>query len=222
MMKIKLIALALGLMLSANLKAQTAQDFKQTYADLSVFEDPLALTLKKGIKKKQLNQIADTTLRRVAQSIFDGNYSKDYKYATYYALLSPTTLGHQLSIGDGYSKYENMTGVYLPKGKHIVIVDGIPAGKEVNLVVPNWLRKAPNPQEPTKEPKGWGLEKQEFRLQNGVNIIQLNDYGSLAYIGYFSDEPEKESPITVHFPTGQVNGYFDLKKPGQIGFDGFL
>jgi hypothetical protein len=50
-MKRKFIAVALGLILSANLKAQTAQDFKQTYADLAVFEDPLALKLKKGLRK---------------------------------------------------------------------------------------------------------------------------------------------------------------------------
>ncbi|MDF2516834.1 MAG: hypothetical protein K0R59_2130 [Sphingobacterium sp.] len=218
----KFMALGVGLLMSANLMAQSAQDVKQTYADLSVFEDALALKLKKGIKKKQIDQMADTALRSVALSIFADKYNKDYRYATYSALLNPSTLGHQLSIGDGYSKYENMTGVYLPKGKHIVIVDGIATGKEVNLVVPNWLRKAPNPQEPTKDPKGWGLEKQEFRLHNGVNIIQLNDYGSLAYIDYFSDEPEKENPITVHFPTGQVNGYFDLKTQGNKEWDSLI
>ncbi|MGE8377503.1 MAG: M60 family peptidase N-terminal accessory domain-containing protein, partial [Sphingobacterium sp.] len=172
-MKRKFITFGVSLLLSANLMAQSAQDFKQTYADLSVFEDAFALKLKKGVKKKQVEQIGDTTLRRVALSMLNGKYSKDYRYATYSALLNPSTLGHQLSIGDGYSKYENMTGVYLPKGQHIVIVDGIANGKEVNLVVPNWLRKAPDPTKPTEDPKGWGLEKQEFRLHNGVNIIQL-------------------------------------------------
>lgn len=221
-MKRKFITFGLGLLMSANLMAQSAQDFKQTYADLSVFEDAFALKLKKGIKKKQIDQIGDTTLRRVALAMLAGKYSKDYRYATYSALLNPSTLGHQLSIGDGYSKYENITGVYLPKGRHIVIVDGIANSKEVNLVVPNWLRKAPDPTKPTEDPKGWGLEKQEFRLHNGVNIIQLNDFGSLAYIDYFSEEPEKEKPVTVHFPTGQVNGYFDIKKQGNKEWDSLI
>ena len=98
-------------------------------------------------------------------------------------------------------------------------MDGIANGKEVNLVMQNWLRKGPNPEQSTKDPKEWGLEKQEFRLQNGVDIIQLNDYGSLTYIGYFSDQPEKEGSITVHFPKGQVNGYFDIRKHSNKDWD---
>jgi hypothetical protein len=65
-MKRKFFTFGLSLLMSTNLMAQSAQDFKQTYSDLSVFEDAFALTLKKGIKKKQIDQIGDTTLRRVA------------------------------------------------------------------------------------------------------------------------------------------------------------
>lgn len=211
-MKKMFLTLGAAMVLSTSIFAQSAQEIKTVYADLEVFEDALGLKLKKGTKKSHLKKVSNDALRDVATQILEGTYEKDFRFNTYKALLSPSALGRDLSIGDGYSKYENITGVYLPLGKHTILVDGIQAGKTVKVVIPNWLRKAPNPEEPTKDPKGWGIEKQEFELRNGVNIIDLKEYGSLAYIDYFSTEPEKESPIQVHFITGQINGYFDIAK----------
>ncbi|WP_231577404.1 hypothetical protein [Sphingobacterium sp. IITKGP-BTPF85] len=56
-------------------------------------------------------------------------------------------------IGDGYSKYENITGIYLPIGRHIISVDHIAADNEVKLIIPNWNRRAPEGMDPTKDPK---------------------------------------------------------------------
>ena len=201
---------------------QTAQEIKDTYDDLSLFEDGLATRLKSGVKRKDINKIDNADIKQLAISLLEGNYRNEYKLARYSAIMSPTTLGARLSIGDGYSKYENMTGVYLPKGTHIVIVEGIKDGRDVSLLVPNWQRKAPDPENPTKDPKGWGIEKQEFRLTNGVNIIKLKDFGSLAYISYFSDLPQREDPIQVHFLSGQENGYFDIDKHSDADWDQLL
>lgn len=211
MKKILLTAVALHF-LSTGVNGQTTSDLKAINSSLSVFQDQLATTLKKGIRAQEINKLPDPFIKNIALEILEGKYKKDYKYNIYKALLSPTKLGKDLSIGDGYSKYENLTGVYLPLGKHIVLVEGIERDKKVNLVVPNWERKAPTPEDPTKDPKGWGIEKQIFQLQNGLNIIDLKEYGSLAYIDYFSENPSKETPIKVHFITGKVNGFFDVKK----------
>lgn len=217
-----LLTLAASCLLTSSLWGQSAKDFKQAYQNLSVFEDALATKLKSGIKKKQIEAITDPNIQKLAFDILAGTDKNQYRLATYNALLSPNTLGHQLAIGDGYSKYENVTGVYLPIGKHVIIAEGIEEGKEVKLLVPNWMRKAPNPEEPTKDPKGWGIEKKEFTLRNGVNIINLTDFGSLAYISYFSNEPSKEKPITVNFVTGQENGYFDINKHKNADWDNML
>lgn len=220
MKKLLLIPLLLSFYFSAC--GQSEADYTKVNKDLEVFEGTLGLKLKKKIKKKSLNTIQNPAIREVATAILDNNYSPKYKVATYQALLNPRTLGRDLSIGDGYSKYENVTGVYLEQGQHVVLVEGIEEGKDVQLFVPNWLRKAPNPQEPTKDPNGWGLHKQEFKLQNGVNIINLDKYGSLAYIAYFSDTPENEKPIKVHFITGKENGYFDITKHNDQDWDNFI
>lgn len=222
MIKKAFLFIAVNVILAAPLIAQTAKEMKDAYASLTVFEDPLALTLKKGIKKADINKIADTQIKDVALQLLLGEYETAYRYANYHALLSPSILGRELSIGDGYSKYENITGVYLPKGKHTILVDGIKGDKEVNLVVPNWDRRAPENIDPTKDPKGWGIEKQEFQLRNGVNIIELKDFGSLAYIDYFSATPKEEQPIQVHFLNSKVNGYFDGTKHGDVDWNKLL
>lgn len=192
--------------------AQSARELRETYQELDVFEDALATTLKKGIKKSDLTKIKNDKIRTVAEQLLRNEYSTEYRVAEYPAILSPTVLGEQLSIGDGYSKYENITGVYLPLGKQLVLVDGADKDKVVKLMVPNWERRAPEGLDPTKDPKGWGIEKQEFDLRNGVNLVDVKNFSGLAYIAYFSDRPENEAPIKVHFMGAAVNGYFDIKK----------
>lgn len=208
------IKLVLILFLTSTLfhvRAQSAGELAEIYADLSFFENPLAHALKKGTKKRDIERIQNSQLKETAQQLLEGRYDAKYRYATYEACLTPATLGHHLLIGDGYSKYENMTGIYLPMGKHVVLVDGITQDQTVNLLIPNWNRRAPDGIEPTRDPAGWGIVRQEIRLHNGVNIIDLKDFDGLAYIDYFSDTPENENPIQVHFPAAQVNGYFDVE-----------
>ena len=212
MKKYLMLPVLLACLLPTTSHAQTEADYIRINKDLTIFEDPLATRLNKKVKKKTLNTITNPAIKEVANAIFRKTYTPNYKYATYNAIMNPRILGRELSIGDGYSKYENVTGVYLEQGEHVILVEGIAEGKEVSLYIPNWLRKAPNPKKPTEDPNGWGLLKQEFKLKNGVNIIKLEKYGSLAYVNYFSDAPEKEAPISIHFLTGKENGYFDISK----------
>lgn len=218
----KYIILTISTVILAFSSACAQADLSKFNSDLAVFDDALGLTLKKNVKKKTVNAIVNPAIKEVATAILAKNYKPQYKYASYQAILNPRTLGRDLSIGDGYSKYENITGVYLEQGEHVILVDGIDEGKEVKLFVPNWLRKAPNPEKPTEDPNGWGLHKQEFTLKNGVNVIKLDKYGSLAYVVYFSDHPEKENPIKVHFITGKENGYFDIAKHKDGDWNAFI
>ncbi|MGJ1447424.1 M60 family metallopeptidase [Sphingobacterium spiritivorum] len=209
----KIVPLLLLIMGSyGTLQAQSAAKLKETYKELSIFSDPLATQLRKGIKSADIAKITDPQIRQVAEQLQSGKYDKNYRLASYHAILSPGELGEQLSIGDGYSKYQNITGIYLPIGKQTILVDGISHDNDIKLVIPNWDRHAPQGIDPTKDPKGWGIEKQEFDLRNGVNLINVKDFGGLAYITYFSDKPKEQMPIQVHFLNAAVNGYFDISK----------
>lgn len=190
--------------------------------DLAFFKDPMAIQLRESFKKADLPKLKNQQLREVAAALLDNSYSFKYRKETYSAKLSPSALGKMLSIGNGYSQYENVTGIYLPKGKHVVLVEGIEKKGSVAVWVPNWNRRAPEGINPTKDPKGWGIEKKTFDLTNGVNIIELNDFDGLAYIHYYSDKPELEKPITVHFLNSKVNGYFDADKEGDREWNALL
>lgn len=207
------------LLLHFSCYSQSAGDLKGIYADLNVFEDVLATKLKKGTQRKDLSEIKNTTIKNVALQLLDNVYSTEYRVNSFASYLSPKKLGEALSIGDGYSKYENVTGVYLSEGKNVVLVDDIPEDREVTLLIPNWERRPPNPDEPTKDPKGWGIERQQFLLRNGVNVIDLKGFGGLAYVGYYSESPEEDSPIKVHFLNAKVNGYFDIEKHTDADWD---
>lgn len=180
--------------------------------DLSYFSSPMATALKKGAKKRKLEKIQDPQLKAAALLMWDKKYDPAYRIASFRAILSPQALGRQLMIGDGYSKYENITGIYLPKGRQLVLAEGINPEKPVHLIVPNWTRRAPEGVEPSKDPAGWGIKKKSFLLKNGANFIELDDFDGLAYIDYFSETPEKDHPISLHFVNAPVNGYFDITK----------
>jgi len=221
-MKLKFVFPAFLLFIVSSVLAQSPEEIALVKKDLAIFADPLATSLKKKVKKKDISKIQSPAIKQAAEQMLANSYNTNFRLATYKAYLKPTTLGKQLMIGDGYSKYENMTGVYLPIGKNIVLVEGIGEGKEIGLIVPNWNRRAPEGIDPTKDPAGWGIKKQRFPLKNGINIIDLKDYDGLAYIDYYSDAPEKESPVTVHFIGAKVNGYFDITKNNDADWNALI
>jgi len=166
--------------------------------------------LKKGMQKEDLARFRSKLLKNVAVQLLDGNYDPAYRAATYNAFPSPQALQRTIKLGDGFSRYENITGIHLGKGEHVVLVGDV-GGRKLSLLVPDWMRKPPPGIEPSKDPNGWGLKRQEIRLQAGVNIVEVKK-GGLAYLSYYDDHPEKAPAVAVHFPTGKVNGYFDITR----------
>ena len=193
----------------------------KTNDPMEVFGDKMGTSLARRVKAKDIIKIQDAELRELAIALYNKTYSTDYRVAKYNAVLNPNELGRQLHIGNGYSNYEGMTGIYLEAGEQTILVDNIAEGKEIKLLVPNWNRRAPEGMDPTKDPKGWGLHKDVYKIANGVNKIEIKKSG-LAYISYYSDKPETENEITVHFLNDKVNGYFDITKNDNNDWDSLL
>jgi hypothetical protein len=179
--------------------------------DMEVFANLTATALKPGVKRKHIRQMKNPVLKELASKIYSKKYQPGILLADYEAYLDPGILGEQLRIGDGFSKYEGITGVVLDKGLNYIFV-GETYGNEISLVVPEWTRRAPEGIKPEQDPDGWGLHSETHKLKEGLNLVNL-EKGGHAYIQYFTkDDPEKYPPITVHFPTGKVNGYFDITR----------
>lgn len=186
-----------------------AQNTKENItADAKLFKDSACSKLKTDVWNT--TKFKSDAMKDMAEKMIKKEYKPDYLMAEYEAYPTPQVIGKTLKLGDGFSKYENMTGVFLDKGQHVIIV-GETKGRPIKLLLPNWMRKPAEGVEPTKDPNGWGLHKTEVPLQEGVNIIDV-EIPTNAYISYFADDYEKAPKIPVHFVTGKVNGYFDATR----------
>lgn len=179
--------------------------------DSQVFADKIGLALKPGVKKRDIEKMQVPALKQQAMQLFNNTYKADNLVAEYQPYQNPSVLGKRMRIGDGFSKYEGITGIVLEKGEHLIFM-GETKGARVKLLVPDWTRKPPEGIKPEKDPAGWGLHKEEFVLSEGVNRVRLTK-GGLVYIQYFVDDnPEAHEPVKVHFPSGKYNGYFDVTR----------
>jgi hypothetical protein len=189
-------------------------------ADLTFFTDGSCSELKQNVTLKDLESFKSDLLKTVAAGLLNKTYDRTYRAAGYEAYPSPRELGKTLKLGNGFSRYENMTGIHLDAGEHVVLV-GQTADKELSLLIPDWMRKPAEGIDPTKDPNGWGLSKQEIRIKEGVNLIQVKKGGNV-YVSYFDDDAAHAPKVAVHFPTGRVNGFFDASKQTNEDWDRLL
>jgi hypothetical protein len=206
----KRIVLCLSVFL-CSLTASVAEiDIEAIEADMTFFTDASCSRLKKDMKKKHLKDFKSDLLKTVATGMLNETYDETYRAASYEAYASPRALNKLLKLGNGFSRYENITGIYLEAGENVVFV-GDTGGKELSLLIPDWMRKPAEGIKPSKDPNGWGLKKQTIKLKTGLNVINV-EKASNVYVSYFDDEPAEAPEVCVHFPTGKVNGFFDASK----------
>ena len=186
---------------------QAKDNLKNFEQDSQFFTDKTYSELNDSFKRSNLKKIQTPQLRNIAKELLRGKYDKTYRVASYPAYATPKALAERLKLGEGFSQYENITGIYLDEGEAIICVDNM-QDKEISLLIPFWMRKPAEGIEPTKDPNGWGLHKQEIPLKEGVNIVNLERAGN-AYIKYFDDNPATAPKVKVHFLSGKINGIFD-------------
>jgi len=197
-----------------------AYDIESIQADMAFFTDASCGQLKPGVQSKDLDRFKSDLLKMVAAQMLDGSYDTTYRAATYEAYPSPRALDEALKLGGGFSRYENITGMCLEPGEHVVLV-GNTEGKELALLIPDWMRKPPEGINPAKDPNGWGLRRQKIAIQEGANVIQVEKGGNV-YVSYFDDHADTAPKVVVHFPTGKVNGFFDASKHTNADWDRLL
>lgn len=173
-----------------------------TGSDFDVFADKALLTqLNEGVTEEQVQKLTNPLARTLATQLLDGTYDETFRVHKYKCILSPSALGKKLHIGDGYTKYQNPTGIVINPGRTVVLASGIPDGKTVQLLVKKWYL--------TDGTTAQTLES--FTLRNGVNVINRSSkWRGLSYLSYFDDNnPEQYDSVGIHIVNGQVNGYFD-------------
>lgn len=181
-----------------------------------LFSDPLCTKLRKKIRKRSIERCGNDELRKLAMSIYNGQYDMKFRVNSFKPVYSPSALGRMLHIGNGYSTFQHLTGIVLDPGKHIIIVDGLKEGSKLGVKVAELY--APN-----QGNKDWSLHTERFELVNGINVIEKTSvWTGLAYMDYYFEHPETENEIKVHFVTGKVNGYFDASVNSNAEWDEML
>ena len=146
--------------------------------DLQLFKDASCTALKQDVKDTSAFQ--SDAMKELAGKILAGNYKPDYLYAEYRALPSPRQTGKNLRIGDGFSKYDNMTGVYLEKGQHVVLVgktdDKITMAVTVNkLAQEKGLKAGALVKEIAAIAGGKGGGKPDSAMGGGTEVSKVDD-----------------------------------------------
>lgn len=120
--------------------------------DLEFFKDWTASQLADDFKNKQLKQFQSPTMRQLAEQLKKGTYESRYLLNSYSPIPSNKILEEKLKLYNGYSRYENITGVYLEKGENVVLVGDL-HGRKVSLLIAEWMRQPTPGFEPTKDPQ---------------------------------------------------------------------
>ena len=216
----KPLILSCGILFSSLNVCIAAHDMGALRHDMKFFTDPSCSDLVSSVQLDDLDGFRSELLKKVAAGMLNATYDKASRAASYEAYPSPRALGQALKLGAGFSQYENITGIYLDPGEHVVFV-GDTGGKKISLLIPDWMRKPAEGIEPTKDPNGWGLHKQRISVQEGLNVIQVSKGGN-AYVRYFDDHAETAPSVTLHFVTGKVNGFFDVSQHTNADWDRLL
>lgn len=177
------------------------------------FEDEVCSVLKPGITEEDIENIQDPFTKCLVTQIYSGNYETKYRVADYKCYLDPTVLALRWNTeGKRYNQYEGATGINISKGKHAVIVAGIPKNETVRLRVCAWYVGKVG-----TNFDGGNPETVDYTLENGINVIEYkNDWDGLAYVCYYTDDaPSTKPAIKVHFVNGEINGYLSPDKTNE-------
>ena len=186
---------------------------EQTDNIYDYFEDEVCSVLKPGITEEDIENIQDPFTKCLVTQIHSGNYETKYRVADYKCYLDPTVLALRWNTeGKRYNQYEGATGINISKGKHAVIVSGIPKDETVRLRVCAWYVGKVG-----ENFDGGNPETVDYTLENGINVIDYkSDWDGLAYVCYYTDDaPSTKPAIKVHFVNGQINGYLSPDKTNE-------
>lgn len=188
----------------SEMKFYRKADMDFSYTDL--FADSICSALKQGVTERKIKRCRQPFFRNLALHMLHGNYSDEFRIQSYRAWMIPDVQAKQNGTMP-FSRMDNPTGIAVAAGEPLVVlVDREVAGglslNIQNLSVPSG---------------GDGYGGLIYSLHQGLNVIRSASSG-LGYVMYQSEAPEAEPPVTIHFATGRVNGYFDATQ--HVRLDG--
>lgn len=170
--------------------------------DSNIFADNLLTTLKEGVTEADIDDMDTPYYRELARAIYRGDYSLEFRKGEFLPYMTRAQMSEKYLVNN-YNLYENPTGIYFPIGKHVIMVEDLAEGQSIKLDIPNYTGGNKD---------DWSLKSRSYPLQNGLNVIEVKEWGGVGYISYFTPDWETASSVNLHFPLGTVQGYFDIAK----------
>lgn len=171
------------------------------YDPLELFTDLTCTELKAGITEKEINACPDPLFRNIAYYMFVDKYPREFRIQDYQAYPHPDVFKKENKTSWAHNVLDNPTGIFVNKGKEIVILVGDTHGYQLSARVLN-----------LNVPGEDGFNKNySYPLSAGINRF-VPETDGLVYIYYHTPDYKNAMPIRIHIPSGQVNGYFDSRK----------
>lgn len=179
----------------------------------SLFADELCTKLKDGITDEQIAACTDPFFRNLAFYMKQGKYSTDYRVAEYGPYLNPYDIRtHVTKMQYAYSMLDNPTGISVEAGETLVVLVGDTYGQDhLAIRVVDYYQGG----------TGDGIyNPRNYPIYKGVNKLKMETKGLVYVLNHkaltsgdnFRDNTASDPKVKIHFASGTVNGYFDIKK----------
>ena len=165
-----------------------------------MFSDPSCSELKPGITEQDILACDHSFFKNIAYYMYHDRYEREFRIASYKAYPHPDTQAATNKTSP-YSLLDNPTGISIAKGETMVVMVGELQGYSLSVRIQN-----------LDAPGADGFGGTEYPLAEGINKFVAEEKG-LAYLMYHTSDYELAPPVTVHFATGTVNGYYDSQNP---------
>lgn len=179
----------------------------ETFDYTTLFEDEICSKLKTGISEVEIEACEYPFFKNLAYYMLRGHYDTDFRVADFAAYPHPD-IQSATHKTNPYSLLDNPTGISVKANENLVVLVGDTHGYNISLKVQN-----------LDVPGGDGFGGLTYPLNRGINKIKITEKG-LAYVMYHTktlDEATTAQPIKIHFASGKVNGYFDLRNEKHVG-----
>lgn len=170
----------------------------------TLFANPACTQLKSGITEQEILACPHSFYRKIAWYIYKEKYPREFRIADYKAYPHPSAQAKENKTST-YSLLDNPTGISVGADENLVVMADLKGLPSATIRVQN-----------LDKPGDDGFGGEEYTVHDGINIIPIKEKG-LIYVMYHPNDYQTAPDITLHFASGDVNGYYDSQNPAHEG-----
>jgi hypothetical protein len=180
---------------------RTSPDIELDPDPLTLFTDLSASELRPGVTLECIANHPSILLRGIAFHMYNNTYPREFRINNFRAWPHPRVWATENKTRP-HSLLDNPTGISVDAGEDLIVFVGETYGRLISLKVIDFHVAGGD---------GWNDASSWYPLSPGVNRLRMQNRG-LVYVLYHTSDWETAPPVTIHFASGRVSGYFDSQK----------